>query len=153
MLGTGGKGKKGKGDKKGKGKGTRKKGESNKDEKDKYKDKKGKGEGKNNMKKDCWLNENAKSGEDTASLETPITPAESTKTEPPITGILIKAYEGGEILADDAQWMYAVTRQESVPNTNDIVMTAEFGRQPGWKTQRTWSGARVSHRTSIHDDW
>ena len=109
-------------DKKGKGKG--KKGESNKDEKDKDKDKKDKGKGKNNakaehfagyclqcrgrghMKKDCWWNENAKSGEDTASLETSITPAESTKTEPPITGMLIQSDEGGEMPADPAQWMF-----------------------------------------------
>ena len=35
------------------------------------------------MKMDCWWNENAKSGKGTASLETPITTAESTKTEPP----------------------------------------------------------------------
>ena len=110
MLGKGGKGKKGKGDKKGKGKG--KKGERNKDDKDKDKDKKGKGKGKGkssakaeyfagyclhcngwgHMEKDCWWNENAKSGKDTASVETPITPAESTKTEPPITGMLIKDF-------------------------------------------------------------
>ena len=32
-------------------------------------------------------------------------------------------------------------------------MSAELGRQPGWKTQKTWSGAQVSHRTSVHDDW
>ena len=83
MLGKGGKGNKGKG------KGKRC--ESNKDEKDT--DKKGKGKSKNNvraeyfagyclqckgwghMKKDSWWNENAKSGKDTGSLETPITPS------------------------------------------------------------------------------
>ena len=58
------------------------------------------------MKKDCWRNENAQSGKDTASLETPITPAENTKTAPPITGMLIQSDEGGEIPADPAQWMY-----------------------------------------------
>ena len=70
-------------DKKGKGKGKGKKCESNKDEKDKDEDKKGKGKGENNakaeyfagyclqckgwrhLKKDCWWNENAKSGKDT----------------------------------------------------------------------------------------
>ena len=57
------------------------------------------------MKKDCGWTENAKSGGDTASLETPITPAENTKTEPPITGTLIQSDEGGEIPADPAQWM------------------------------------------------
>ena len=94
-----------------------KKGESNKDEEDKDNDKKGKSKGKNNakaeyfagyclqcrgwkhMKKGCWWNENVKSEKDTASLETPITPAESTRTEPPIT----------------------VTKQESVPNAKDFV--------------------------------
>ena len=138
MLGNGGKGKKSKGDKKGKGTGTGKKGESSKDEKDK--DKKGKGKGKNNvkaehfagyclqckgwghMKKDCWWNENAKSAKDTASLETPTTPAESTKTEPPITGMLTQSDEGGEIPADPAQWMYSVTKQESVPVANDSLV-------------------------------
>ena len=42
------------------------------------------------MKKDCWRNENDKSRKDTASLETPITPVESAKTEPSITGMLIQ---------------------------------------------------------------
>ena len=134
MLGKGGKGKKGKGT------GKSKKGESNKDENDEDKNKKGKGKGKNNikveyfagyclqcngwghMKKDCWWNENAKSGKDTASLETPITPAESTKTEPPITGMLIQPDEGGEIPADDSQWTCAVTKRESVPNINDFLI-------------------------------
>ena len=45
------------------------------------------------MKKDCWWNANAKNGKDTAPLETPITPAEITKTEPPITGKLIQSDE------------------------------------------------------------
>ena len=63
------------------------------------------------MKKDCWWNESAEGGKDTASLETPITPAESTKTEPPITGMLIQSDEGGEIPADLAQWMYSVMKQ------------------------------------------
>ena len=113
------------------------------------------------MKKDCWLNENAKSGKDTASLETPITPAENTKTEPPITGMLIQSDEGGQIPADDTQWMYAVTKQESFANINDFLIdfgaatsvSAEFGRQFGWKTQRIRSGAQVNHRTSVHDGW
>ena len=105
MLGKGGKGKKGRGDKKceGKGKGKGKKGESNKNEKDKDEDKKGKGEGEGkatakaitrhflgyclvckawrHAMKDCWWNENAESAKDTASPETPTTPAESTKME------------------------------------------------------------------------
>ena len=67
------------------------------------------------------MEENTKSGKDTASLETPITPAESTKTEPPITGMLIQSDEAGEISADPTQWMYTVTKQESVPNTNDFL--------------------------------
>ena len=135
MLGKGRNGKKGKGDKKGKGKG--KKGESNNDEKDKDKDMKGNCKGKNSTKaeyfagyglqckgwghtkKDCWWNE---SGKDTASLATPITSAENTKTEPPITGMLIQSDEGGEIPADDTQWMYAVAKQESVPNANDFLI-------------------------------
>ena len=109
-------------------------------------DKKGKGEGKGkaNAKaitkhflgyclvckawrhamKDCWWNENAESAKDTASLETPTTPAESTKTEPPITGMLIQPDEGGEIPAGDTQWMYAVTKQEAVPNINGFLIDA-----------------------------
>ena len=70
------------------------------------------------MKKDCWWNENAQSGKDAAPLETPITPAESTKTEPPITGMLIQSDEAGEIPPDPAQRKYSVTKQESVPNAN-----------------------------------
>ena len=138
MLGKGGKGKKGKGDKKGEGKGKGKKGESSEDEKDK--DKKGKGKGKNNVnteyfagychqckgwghvQKDCWWNENAKNAKDTASLETPTTPAESTKTEPPVTGMLIPSDEGGEIPARPTRWMYSVTKQEPVLNANDFLI-------------------------------
>ena len=157
MLGKGGNGKKGKGDRKGKDQGKSKKGESNKDERDKDGDKRGKGKGKNNvkaeffagyfsakvgrhMKKDCWWNEIAESGMDTASLETPVTPAESKKTELPITGMLIQPDEGSEIFADDTQWMYAVTEQESVPNINgffdrfwscNIGVSAESGQQFG----------------------
>ena len=155
-----------------------KRGESSKDEKDK--DKEGRGKGKNNakteyfagyclqckgwghMKKDCWWNENAENAKRTASLETPATPAESTKTEPLITGMLIQSDEGGEIPADPAQWMYSVTNQESVPIANDFLIdsgaatsvgvSAEFSRQPGWTIQRTWSGAQGSHWTSVHDD-
>ena len=34
----------------------------------------------------------------------------------------------------------------------NIGVSAEFGRQFGWKTQRTWSGAQVSHWTSVHSN-
>ena len=61
---------------------------------------------------------------DTASLETQATPAESTKTEPPITGMLIQFDEGGEIPADPAQWMYSVTTQESVPIANEFLIAS-----------------------------
>ena len=40
------------------------------------------------MKKDCWSNENAKSGEDIASLENPDTPVADEKTEPSIIEML-----------------------------------------------------------------
>ena len=93
--------------------------------------------------KDCWWNENAENGKDTAPLETPISP-EGTKTEPPITGMLIQS---------GAQWMYSVTKQESVPNANDflidsgaatLVCQQESGRQPGWKSQEglEWSSSQ-----------
>ena len=129
-----GKGKKSKRDKKGKSKGKHKKGESSKNEKTKTKTRKAKTKVQNNdkaehfagyclqckdwghMKKDYWWNENAKNGKDTAPLETPITPAEITKTEPPITGMLIQSDVGGEIRADLAQWLYSVTEKESVLN-------------------------------------
>ena len=81
------------------------------------------------MKKDCWWNENAKSGKDTASLETPITPAESTKTEPPITGMLIQSDEGDEIPADDTQWMYAVTNQDPFPTPMISCLILELRHQ------------------------
>ena len=74
------------------------------------------------MLKDCWWNENAKSGEDTASLETPTTPAENTKTEPPITGMLMQSDEEGEIPSDPTKWIYSVTKEVSVPNTNDYLI-------------------------------
>ena len=50
------------------------------------------------MKKDCWWDETAKSGTDTASLETPITT--SANTEPPISGMLIQSVEGEAVPAD-----------------------------------------------------
>ena len=115
---------------KGRGKGKDKEGECNKDEKDKDKDKKCKGNGKakateyfagywllcmawGHMKKDCWWNESAQSGKDTASLETPITPVANTTTEPPITGLLIQSDEGGAVLADPTQWLYSATKRVS----------------------------------------
>ena len=99
MLGKGkGKGKNGKG-------AMARKSESSKDEKDKDEDKKGKDKGKVSAKttkhflgfclvckawgpakKAGWWNESAKSGKDTASPETPITPASNTATEPPTLG-------------------------------------------------------------------
>ena len=52
------------------------------------------------MKKACWWNESAKSGKDTTSLETPITPAANTTTEPPITGMLMQSDEGEAVPTD-----------------------------------------------------
>ena len=77
--------------------------ENNKDEKDKDKGRKGKGKnnakateyfaeyclhctGWRHMKKDCWWNEKAKGGKNTASLDNPDTPAADATTEPSITG-------------------------------------------------------------------
>ena len=62
--------------------------------------------------KDCWWNERAESGKDTASPETPITPAENTKTETSITGILTQSEEGDTVPANLAQWLYSVTKRE-----------------------------------------
>ena len=62
--------------------------------------------------KECWWNESAKSGKDTASLETPITPAANTTTEPSITGMLIQSDEGETVPANPAQWLYSVTKRE-----------------------------------------
>ena len=62
--------------------------------------------------KDCWWNESVKSGKDTASLETPIMPAENTKTETSITGMLIRSDEGDTVPANPAQWLYSVTKRE-----------------------------------------
>ena len=45
------------------------------------------------QKKDCWWNESAKSGKDTASLGTLITPAENTKLESSITRVLTQSDE------------------------------------------------------------
>ena len=106
---------------KGKGKGEKGKGD---------KKCKGKGKGKANAKttkhfpgyclvceawghamKDCWRNESAKSGKDTASLETPIAPAANTTTEPSITGMLTQSHAGA-VPADLAQWLYSVTKRQ-----------------------------------------
>ena len=167
--GKGGKGKRGKGEKKGKGKSKGEKGESSKDEKDK--DKKGKGKGKNNvkteysagyclqckgwghMKKDCWWDENAKSAKDTAS---PATPAESTKTDTPITGMLMQSDTRRpctvDLFGNEAR---ICSYRQRFPDrfwSCDIGESAECGRQAGWKTRRAGSGAQVSHGTSVHDD-
>ena len=103
------------------------KGEYNKDEK--VNDKDGKGKGKANDKTsnhfpgyclvckawrhammDCWWNESAKSGKDTASLETTITPAANTATEPPITGMLPQSDEGEAVPANP--WLYSVSKRK-----------------------------------------
>ena len=125
MLGKG-KDKTGKGDKKGKGKG---KGKGKKS--GNRRDKKSKDKGNANAKetkhfpgyclvskawrhatKDRWWNESAKSGKDTASLETPITPAENTETESSVTGMFIQSDEGDAVPANPAQWLYSVTKRE-----------------------------------------
>ena len=83
---------------------------------------KGKGKGKHNAKAEYFAGYSPmqrlgtheegllveRSAKDTTSLETQITLVENTKTEPPITGMLIQSDEGGEIPADPAQWMYSV---------------------------------------------
>ena len=97
------------------------------------KDKKGKGKGKGkgkanatttkhlsgyclvckaweHAKKDCWWNESARSGKDTASLETPFTPAANTTTEPPIVRMLVQSDEGEIVPANPAPWLYSVTK-------------------------------------------
>ena len=91
--------------------------------------KKGKGKGKDNAKateyfaeyfsaKDCWFAESSKSGKVTTSMETPITPAANTTTEPPITGMLIQSDDGGAVPADLTQWLHSVTKRE--PSHSDL---------------------------------
>ena len=70
------------------------------------------------MKKDFWWYESAKSGKDTASLKTPITPTTNTATEPPITGMLIQSGEGEAVPADPTRWLYSVTKRE--PSHHDF---------------------------------
>ena len=76
------------------------------------------------MKKDCWWNESARSRKDTASLETPITLAADTTTEPSITWMLIQSDECEALPDDPAQWLYSMTKQESVHNDFLIVSGA-----------------------------
>ena len=66
------------------------------------------------MKKDCCWSESAKSGKDTASLETPVTLAVSTTTESPITGMLMQSDDSKAVPADFSQWLYSVTNCETV---------------------------------------
>ena len=68
------------------------------------------------MKKDCWWNENAKSGKDTASLENPDTLAADEKTEPSITLMLIQSDEGEAVPVDPTQWLYSITKRDFVHN-------------------------------------
>ena len=81
---------------------------------------------------------------DTASLETPITPAVNTATEPPITRMLIQSDEEEVVPASPEQWLYSGPKRE--PSHNDFLI--DFGaatsvcqtkarRQLGRKTQKT----------------
>ena len=72
------------------------------------------------MKKDCWWDDSAKSGKDTASLETPVTPAANTTPEPPVTGVWMQSDEGEALPADPTQWLYSVTKRE--PSRNDFLV-------------------------------
>ena len=72
------------------------------------------------MRKDCWRNESAKSGKDTASLETPMTPAANTTTEPLTSGMLIQFEEGQVVPTDPAQWLHSVTKRE--PSREDFLI-------------------------------
>ena len=95
------------------------------------------------MKKDCWWSESAKSGKDTASLETPVTLAVSTTTEPPITGMLMQSDDSKAVPADSSQWLYSVTNCETVSKA----------WQKAWEeNQRIWSGTQGSHWTTVHHD-
>ena len=157
-----GKGKTGTGDKKGKGQG--KKGESNTDVNVKDKDKKGKGKANakateyfagycllckawRHLKKDCLWNESAKSGKDTTSLETPITPAANTTTEPPITGMLMQSNEGEVVAADPAH--------SGNENPEDFLIESGAAtsvcQQSLAGKPRGPGGTRVSHWTSVHE--
>ena len=66
------------------------------------------------MKKDCWWIESAKSGKNTASMETSTTPAADTTTEPSITGMLIQSDEGEAAPVDPTQWPCSMTEREYV---------------------------------------
>ena len=65
-------------------------------------------------KKNCWCNESAKSEKDTEPLQTPITPAANTTTEPPITGMLLQPDEGEVVPADPARGLYSVTKENPI---------------------------------------
>ena len=82
------------------------------------KDKKGKGKDKNNVKTEYFAGYCLQC-KGWGHMKKP---AESTKTEPPITGMLIQSDEASEIPADLTQWMYSVTKQESVPIANDFLI-------------------------------
>ena len=96
--GKNGKGKKGKGDKKGNGKG-KATAKTTKDFPGYCLVRKA----WEHAMKECWWNESAKSGKDTASLETPTTPAANTATDPSIAWMLIQSGEGEIVPANPAQ--------------------------------------------------
>ena len=83
------------------------------------------------MKKDCWWNESAKSGKDTACLETPIASVANTT--------LVQCDEGEVVPANPAQWLYSVTKHE--PSHNEFLVDSGAPtcvcQEPGRKTQRT----------------
>ena len=91
--------------------------------------------------KGCWWNESAKSGKDTPSLETPITPAENTKTQTSITGMLMQSDEGETVPANPSQWLYSVTiREPSHEEFFDRFWGSDVGvsTEPGRRLGSTW---------------
>ena len=86
------------------------------------------------MKKDCWWNESARSGKDTASPDNPITPVVNTTTEPPTTGMLLQSDDGEAVIADSAQWLYSVTKRE--PSREDFLIDSGVCANRVWRTAR-----------------
>ena len=108
--------------------------------------------------KDCWLSESAKSGKDTASLETPITPADNTKTSSSMTGMLIQSDEGETVPANPAQWLYSVTerepsREEFLIDSGAATSVCQQGLADIWKSKPRGRGVELMPSTgkSVHN--
>ena len=73
------------------------------------------------MKNDCWWNESVKPVREASSLEPSTVSAASTTSKPPITGMLPQSDDAEVLMADSAQLVCSVARQNLVRNADSLI--------------------------------